>query len=277
MAFPFSLRCDCCDRCRPCPCAAGTSPTSLQAMFDDWGAYPAGYCASCDDVNGTFELPAVAEFTPQAPLGDTYDFLAAHPPCETSGGVAGDGCLYEAVWELPCLPQACLACSAGCGASCTADADCEPAACGEWWSCGPTSPLCAGYGGSCVVDCEQETVCVFDEEMDPEHEFGVCAGVGDCTSLAAPESCEPITLRLRAMLYVDEDRRPVLSVQVILTCRTSTGEGTAVQLGGTHRFAEGTLDCAAIDVEVPLATPPDYVQPLVPACAPPTSVRIVNL
>lgn len=277
MAFPFSLRCDCCGGCRPCPCAAGTTPAALQAVFDDWGAYPAGYCTSCDDVNGTFEVPVVSEFSPIAPVGDNYDFDAAYPPCALTTGSPGDGCRFEAEWELPCLPQVCLECSAGCGASCTADEDCRPEACGEWWTCSATSPFCAGYGQTCGVQCEQETICVFDEESDPAHEHGICANVGDCEPSVAAESCEPIALRIRAMLYVDEDLRPVLSVQVILFCRTAIGEATAVQLAGTHRFAEGPLDCATIDVEVPLATPPEYVQPLLPACAPATSVRIVSV
>ncbi|MGC3972396.1 MAG: hypothetical protein QM775_35150 [Pirellulales bacterium] len=69
----------------------------------------------------------------------------------------------------------------------------------------------------------------------------------------------------------------MLSVQVILFCRTALGGATAVQLGGAHRFDLESWSCGEIDVEVPLATPTGYSQPLVPACAPPTSVRITSL
>ncbi|MGC3972395.1 MAG: hypothetical protein QM775_35145 [Pirellulales bacterium] len=167
MVFPFSLRCDCCARCRKCPCDPSDMPAALQASFEGWGGYPAGYCSSCDELNGTFEMPAVEEFSSQAPVGDSYDFVAEYPPCGDVNNLPGVGCRWEAEWEFACLPQACLECAADCGGSCTTDDDCTPEGCGQWWSCGATTTACAGYGGACVVECEQETVCVFDEENDP--------------------------------------------------------------------------------------------------------------
>ncbi len=251
----------------------------MQATFDDWGSHPAGYCVDCAALNAVLEVPAVEEFSPRAEVGDSYVFTAAHVPCDLIDGTSpGDGCRYEAEWEFDCVPEPCTAeCTAECGQDCTADADCEPENCGEWYSCGATSPGCEGYGGPCAVACEQATVCVFDEEFDPAHEHGVCTAVGVCAASVEPESCTPLRLRLRAMLYVSAERRAVLSVQVILFCRTAEGEATAVQLGGAYEFADEELDCGAIDVDVPLLPVVDYVQPLVPACGPATMVRITSL
>ena len=279
MSFPFSLRCDCCDRCRPCPCGGSSASAALQATFDDWGAHPAGYCVDCAALNAVLEVPAVEEFSPRAEVGDSYVFTAAHVPCDLIDGTSpGDGCRYEAEWEFDCVPEPCTAeCTAECGQDCTADADCEPENCGEWYSCGATSPGCEGYGGPCAVACEQATVCVFDEEFDPAHEHGVCTAVGACAASVEADSCTPLRLRLRAMLYVSAECRAVLRVQVILFCRTAEGEATAVQLGGAYEFADEELDCGTIDVDVPLLPVVDYVQPLVPACGPATMVRITSL
>lgn len=251
----------------------------MQATFDDWGAHPAGYCVDCAALNAVLEVPAVEEFSPRAEVGDSYVFTAAHVPCDLIDGTSpGDGCRYEAEWEFDCVPEPCTAeCTAECGQDCTADADCEPENCGEWYSCGATSPSCEGYGGPCAVACEQATVCVFDEEFDPAHEHGVCTAVGACAASVEADSCTPLRLRLRAMLYVSAERRAVLSVQVILFCRTAEGEATAVQLGGAYEFADEELDCGTIDVDVPLLPVVDYVQPLVPACGPATMVRITSL
>ncbi|MBA4019560.1 MAG: hypothetical protein C0483_20545 [Pirellula sp.] len=251
----------------------------MQATFEDWGSYPTGYCLDCDAVNAVLEVPAVEEFSPPAEVGDNYNFWSEVPPCDlTDGTTPGYGCRYEAEWEFDCVPEPCTAdCMSDCGGFCTTDADCEPESCGDLRSCGATDPSCEGYGGPCTVVCEQASVCVFDEETDPDHEHGYCASVGDCTASVEPNSCAPLRLRLRALLYVSAERRGVLSVQVILFCRTAVGELTAVQLGGVYEFDDEELDCGTIDVDVPLSPVVNYGQPLVPACGPATFVRITSL
>ena len=278
MAFPFSLRCECCGRCRPCPCASGTAPAALVFEFTDWGSYPSGYCHRCDELNGTFAAPQTSDFAIGTEIGDDYDLYGETAECVAAAGGAGFGCRYEADHEFDCVPQPCLEeCASGCGRSCTADGDCEPAACGDDYSCGAYDPTCGAYGGPCAVVCAQDSVCVFDEEFDPEHEHGVCTPVGACAADVTPGTCAPIKLRLRAALYVDALGRGVLSAQVLLFCRTTLGEPTAVQLVGRHTFTAARFDCGELDLEIPLEPATGYVQPIVPACGPATTLRIAIL
>lgn len=275
MAFPFSLSCDCCRGCRPCPCDDGTTASSLQFTFDDWSASPDGYCHSCADLNATIEVPAVDDFHYGTELGDAYVLTVPKIPCGLEPP-AGFGCSYAVDDLFDCVPQTCLdGCLSQCAGICTDDVDCAPENC-EDYLCGSTGP-CSNFGGPCEVRCEQSTVCVFNDEFDPEHLAGICATVGDCTSSVVEGTCRKIRLRIRAIFYVTIDRRAAVSVQILLFGRTVGGAASALNLYGFHEFEEETLDCGAVDVDVPLYRVDDYSQPSIPPCGEPTRVRITGL
>lgn len=276
MPFPFSLSCGCCPGCRACPCASGHAASSLQFLFDDWSASPAGYCSDCGELNATFEVPAVVDFSYGTQLGDNYRLTDPKAACEITDPEPGSGCRFAIDELFDCVPQACLdSCIVQCIGGCTSDADCSPENC-EDYVCGSDN-ACFGYGGTCEIHCSQNSVCVFDEELDPEHTAGSCATVGDCASSVTAGSCREIRLRTRAMFYMTIDGKAAVSAQVLLFGRTIGGAAAALNLWGFHEFETATLDCEAIDVDVPLFPVAGYSQPTTPACGAPTSVRITGL
>jgi len=276
MMLPFSMSCGCCPECRACPCAAGAFASSLQVEFNAWTSAPDGYCHSCDALNGALEVLGVEHFDYGSEIGDSYELTAPKAPCSVFDPVPGEGCRFEIEEAFDCVPQVCLdVCISGCSGGCTEDADCSPEGC-EDFLCG-SDIACASYGGPCALECTQATACVFDEELDPEHQAGTCATVGECVMSVAENSCEPIRLQVRVVFYVTEDLKAAVSAQVILFSRTSTGIGVATLLYGFHEFDDDELDCAALDFELPLAPIPGYSQPPVPACGAPASMRILGL
>jgi hypothetical protein len=276
MAFPFSLGCGCCLECRACPCESGQAASSLQFMFEDWAASPAGYCSSCEALNTTIEVPEVDDFGYGVGFGDNYRLVEPKAACDIFDPEPGSGCRFAVDELFDCVPQACLdSCISQCIGNCTESGECSPENC-EDYICGSDN-ACFYFGGTCEIECSQNSVCVFDEELDPEHLAGICATVGDCTSSVVEGTCAQIRLRIRAMFYVTEDRKAAVSVQVLLFGRTIGGFAAALNLWGFHEFDEETLDCGAVDVDVALFPVSGYSQPALPACGAPTSVRITGL
>lgn len=276
MAFPFSLGCGCCEKCRPCPCAAGHAAASLQFTFDDWSSSPEGYCRECADLDTTIEVPAVDDFHYGVQLGDSYLLTEPKPACAVVDPPPGYGCRFAVDEFFDCVPQACLdTCVSECTSGCTDDGDCARENC-ESYVCG-SDAACTNYGGTCELECSLNSVCVFDEELDPEHLSGICATASECTMSVAANSCRPIMLRIRAMFYVTVDRKAAVSVQVLLFGRSVGGGATALNLWGFHEFEAETLECDAIDVDVPLYLVAGYSQPIKPPCGAPTSVRVTGL
>lgn len=276
MAFPFSLDCGCCPECRACPCVSGHGASSLQVMFSEWTASPDGYCSSCEELNATLEVAAVEELHYDVAFGDDYRLTDPKAPCAVVGSESGFGCSFFVDEFFDCVPQACLdTCISGCTGGCSESEDCSAENCPDY-VCG-SDTACLNFGGTCEIRCTQNSVCVFDEESDPEHTAGVCATVGECASSVVDGTCRTIRLRIRAMFYVTEDRKAAVSVQVLLFGRTLGGGAAALNLWGFHEFDEETLDCSTVDVDVALFPVGGYSQPVVPACGAPTSVRITGL
>lgn len=276
MAFPFSLGSGCCPECRACPCAAGHGVSSLQLMFDDWAPSPQGYCNDCEALNTTIEVPAVEDFFYGTALGDNYRLVDPKPACEIFSPEPGSGCRFSVSELFDCVPQACLdTCIAECSQGCTESEQCAPENCPSY-VCGSDN-ACLGYGGTCEIECSNTSVCVFDEELDPEHLAGVCATVGECTSSVVAGTCRPIRLLIRAMFYVTEDLKAAVSVQVLLYGRTIGGGASAVNLWGFHEFDDASLACDGVDVDVDLFPVSGYSQPALPPCGAPASVRITGL
>jgi len=222
----------CCEFCNPCPCE--TPPATLSGEFTTWSAATAGsidpYCDDCNSLNNVATLTSVAAFTDPS-IGFSHDFFYLYPPCDST--TVEDHCLYEAIEDFDCIPQICYECTAGCDGleSCDSDSDCSQENCPDFYC--EADATCGNYGGGTCepTDCTAVMTCVFDDELDPDHLAGVCAISNDCT-FATVTNCTVIQRYTRVVMYVASDRKPVISVHVILLGYTSLGVLTYSSLKG---------------------------------------------